>query len=510
MKRPFSIVLACIACLLLCACTAPEKTLDKGETRVVTYSQFGAVGDGVTDDLDAIVRTHEYANDHGYAVRADENARYYLGGRGSATIRTDTDWGNAEFIVDDRAVDPEERSVNLFVVASDRPSYQPELPAGYFLKAGQTSVGLTFSTPVLLYLENSEIKEYIRYGKNTNNGTARQEIVLVDEEGNVDPATPILKDYDRVTKLVVYPTDDAPIAVRGGVFTTIANDAPISASYYGRGIDVHRSNATVSGVRHFVTQEGESGSPYKGFFVVNYANNVTFENCVLTGHKVYTNIKPTGAVSQGTYDTQAAHSNAVIWRNCTQSNSVTDTTYWGVMASNFCKNLSMTGCNLSRFDAHQGVYNATVTDTVLGQILTVIGEGTLLLERVERLTGDHFVQLRADYGSSWKGEVVFTDCVMHASSDRFYLIQASWNDWEFGYPCYLPSVTVENLRVDGATRRYVYSSVTGATAAAVQKSKNPLNMPVGVTLIDTEGFELSANTTGLFSAVPFFSHTEMR
>lgn len=505
MRRMFSVALACIVSLLLCACGAHEQ----GETRVVTYSQFGAVGDGVTDDLGAIMRTHEYANEHGLAVRADEDARYYLGGEGSATIRTDTDWGDAEFIVDDRAVDPEERSVNLFVVSSDRPSYRPELPAGYSLKAGQTSVGLTFSSPVLLYLANSGIKEYIRYGKNANGGTSRQEIVLADEEGNVDPDTPILKDYDRVTDMVAYPIDDDPITVRGGIFTTIANDAPISASYYGRGIDVRRSNTTVSGVRHFVTQEGESGSPYRGFFVANYASNVTFENCVLTGHKVYTNIKPTGAVSQGTYDTQAAHCNAVTWKNCTQSNSVTDTAYWGVMASNFCKNLYMTGCNLSRFDAHQGVYNATVTDTVLGQILTVIGEGTLLLERVERLSGDHFVQLRADYGSSWKGDAIFTDCVMHTTSDRFYLIQASWNDWDFGYPCYLPSVTVENLRVDGATRKYVYSAVTGTAAEEVQRSKNPLHMPDGVTLIDTDGFELSANTTDLFSAVPFFLHTEM-
>lgn len=506
MKKTFAFAIALAVCVPLCGCV-PEK---EEEPRTVTYAQFGAAGDGVTDDFGAIMRAHDYANEHGCKVRADENARYYLGGEGCAVICTDTDWGNAEFIVDDRAVDPDRRGTDLFTVAPDREPYEAELPADFSLKAGQTSLGLSFSTPALVYLENSEVKEYIRYGKNANGGTARQEIVVTDEAGNVDPDTPILKDYDKVTKMTVYPTGDAPVTVRGGIFTTIANDAPVSASYYARGINVRRSDTTLSGIRHFVTEEGETGSPYKGFFAVNYANQVTIENCVLTGHKVYTNIKPTGAVSQGTYDTQAAHSNAVTWKNCTQSNSVTDTAYWGVMASNFCKNLCMTGCVLSRFDAHQGVYNATVSDTALGQTLSIIGEGTLTLERVERLKGDHFLQLRADYGSSWNGEVIFTDCVMHATSDNFYLVQASWNDWDFGYPCYLPSVTAENLRVEGAKRKYVYSAVTGETASRVQKSKNPLNMPLGITLVDTEGFELSANASGLFSAVPFFSRTQTR
>ncbi len=501
MKRPATVVLLAFACACLCACLpqTPEK-----EEVYVTYAQFGAVGDGVTDDLPAIVRTHDYANEHGCAVRADGNARYYLGGTGTATVRTDTDWGNAEFLVDDRAVDPDDRAANLFRIASDKTAYNVELPDGYSLKAGQKSLGIEFGESVLLYLEDKDIKEYIRYGKNTNDGTARQEIVLADAAGNVDADTPILKDYGRLTKMTAYPADDAPITVRGGIFTTIANDAPISASYYGRGIDIRRSNTTLADVKHYVTQEGDHGSPYRGFYSVNYADNVTIENCVLTGHKVYTNIKPTGAVSQGTYDTQAAHCNRVTWRGCTQSNSVTDTAYWGVMASNFCKNLCMTGCTLSRFDAHQGVYNATVTDTVLGQILTIIGEGSLVIERVERLSGDHFLQLRADYGSTWKGEVLFSDCVMHATSDNFYLVQASWNDWDFGYPCYLPSVTVEGLRVEGAKRKYVFSAVTEKSATAVRTSKNPLSMPAGVTLIDTEEFALTANKTGLFDDVPLY------
>lgn len=208
MKKFLLSVLIGALLFTLLACTPQESVY-------VTYSEFGAAGDGVTDDLGAIIRTHDYANEHGLAVRVDEGARYYLGGKGTATIRTDTDWGNAEFIVDDTAVDPDDRGENLFVVASDKRSHSVELPAGYSLRAGQENVGLTFSEPCLLLPVNDDVREYIRYGKNTNDGTAQQEVLLVDKEGNVDPDTPILKDYGRVTKMTAYPADDRPITVKG-------------------------------------------------------------------------------------------------------------------------------------------------------------------------------------------------------------------------------------------------------------------------------------------------------
>ena len=55
---------------------------------VVTYEQFGAVGDAVADDADAIRRAHEYANAHGLKVQGRADARYRIGAveRSSLTI----------------------------------------------------------------------------------------------------------------------------------------------------------------------------------------------------------------------------------------------------------------------------------------------------------------------------------------------------------------------------------------------------------------------------------------
>jgi hypothetical protein len=83
----------------------------------VRYSDFGAKGDGETDDLDAIAKAHEYANKQGLAVSADDDAVYYIGGGDkTVVIETDTDFGSARFIIDDMAV--KNRQANIFTVRS--------------------------------------------------------------------------------------------------------------------------------------------------------------------------------------------------------------------------------------------------------------------------------------------------------------------------------------------------------------------------------------------------------
>lgn len=62
--------------------------------------------DGKTDDINSIAAAHAFANLHGLPVKADENASYYIGGKErTAEIRTSTDFGSANFIIDDTEVE---------------------------------------------------------------------------------------------------------------------------------------------------------------------------------------------------------------------------------------------------------------------------------------------------------------------------------------------------------------------------------------------------------------------
>ena len=183
--------------------------------------------------------------------------------------------------------------------------------------------------------------------------------------------------------------------------------------------------------------------------------------------------------------------NEIVFKNCRQTNSITDAAYWGIMGSNYCKNLTYDGCIFSRFDAHQGTYNATIINSEIGhQKLSIIGQGTLYIENTV-FHSDTVVALRADYGSTWQGEIIFKNIKINNVGTPI-LINAGWNNHYFGYTCYLPAKIV----VDGITlanKDYFYvlpnlpSHVDDPLIDGIE-NKNPLQL--------TETIVIASNPNG--------------
>ena len=109
--------------------------LDK---KIVCYEDFGAVGDGITDDYDAISRAHAYANEHGLDVVTDSSKTYYIGdtsidentAKPTVIIKTNVDFGKSHFIIDDRyfpSTSPVKNTL-IFKVQRENPPvvYTPE------------------------------------------------------------------------------------------------------------------------------------------------------------------------------------------------------------------------------------------------------------------------------------------------------------------------------------------------------------------------------------------------
>ena len=166
--------------------------------RYVTYERFGAVGDGVHDDLEAIVKAHAAANEWKLPVKAGSGKTYFIGGGAAvAEIRTDVDWGDACFIIDDR--DCEMLQQPIFTVVSD--SESREIPSVKSLRKGQENLGVKLRHRSLVVVQDSTQRVYIRKGKNQNSGTPKREIILVEPSGAIDPGTALVWDYDRITGL---------------------------------------------------------------------------------------------------------------------------------------------------------------------------------------------------------------------------------------------------------------------------------------------------------------------
>ncbi len=427
----------------------------------VTYEDFGAVGDGKADDFDAIVNTHEYANENGLSVFACETATYYIGGAAkTAYIKTDTDWSTAQFIIDDTSV--ENRSAWVFNIAPSQSAKNITDKVASSLAIDAENIGTSLDGKSLVVLTDSNVKRYIRKGLNQNSGSNQTDVIIADENGKISPDTPLIWDFDAITGATAYPIDSETLTVKGGSFTTIANNAPSEYTYYTRGIQVRRSNTVIDGIYHDIINEGSSGAPYSAFVSLSCCADVTVRNSTFTGHKKYSTIGSAGSgVSMGTYDIGAATAVNAKFINCNQTNDITDIDYWGIAGTNYCKNLVYDGCALSRFDAHQGVLNATIRNSVLGHHgIKLIGSGTALIENTTVLAED-FVDLRPDYGSTWNGDLIIRNCRYYPAGVSLHIINAeNSEDHDFGYTCYLPQrIEIDGLYVHRMGNNYLFNMV---------------------------------------------------
>lgn len=488
--------------------------------KIVTYEEFGAVGDGVADDFLALRAAHAYANENGLCVKGAPNKKYRIhetvvdGAVEKIVIKTDTDWQGAEIIIDDSDLAPwDERKMHLHHVIEVESDYdqfviedEATLKRLVGIGDGTKKIDLKLGYPALLILLNKNHRVFKRYGKAYGSqilGAYQSELIVVDGEGNVDESTEFMFDYNDLTSVTVIRTDIKPITVGNGIVTTLACRTGLSRiedgdpknyyHYYFRGITVHRSHTTVKNVHHRVLGEvtleeqagGLLGPSYYGFFNGSEADEVTFLDCILQGRRYYH--------VQGTYDFSGRMVNKIRLINCHQSNfylenekgetvtsmAISELTgwriCWGIGGTNYCKNMEYIGCTLSRFDAHAGLVNGKIIDTKIN-FIALTGKGFMELRGVKLINiggashvDRNLVYLRDDYGSDWQGEVLIKDCEIDTEVDDFDLFNFTYANHDFGYKCYLPSATIDNLRLTNGNektklnfvRRYFFDAEPG-------------------------------------------------
>ena len=447
----------------------------KNVNDIIHYSDFGAIGDGVTNDFFAIKAAHDAANERRAFVMADKGAKYYIGRTNgeSVIVKTDVDFLDAEFIVDDSIIefDTPDRNAPLFIIAPEtEPCTHGEdseivkaICAAGGIKSTDKKLAYNLGYDAMLIPVDDNKRVYRRLGATSNPGGPQKEVVFVHADATIDSDTPVLLDYDNVTSVIEYRVDDTPITIKGGVFTTIANAAPREYTYYQRNIFIARSNTTIDGVEHYVKNETDTGAPYHGFITVEGVNRVFVRNAVLTGHKTYR--ETSGRSYMGSYDINIRYANAVTFENCKQTNFFVDGVpsangrVWGIMGSNYSKNLSYRNCVLTRLDAHAGVYNASVIDSQITYI-RLTGGGTFRLEG-STVYGNEIVSLRADYGCTWRGDVIIKNTTL-VNGKTVNIFNAKWQGWHnFGYQVYHPqNVLIDNLMLKTPADIYVFNDIT--------------------------------------------------
>ena len=470
---------------------------EKVDYKNLYYKDFGAEGDGYTDDFFALMACHDQANAYGHTVNAESGATYYLGegsGYSSITVQTDTNWNGCKFIFDDSTIaapecdpatgkqisgsmgDPEYYTP-IFSISNSKSTvhYGASNTPIKSLYEGATNIGFAPGYEAIIKPYNSNIYHFIRWGLNQNSGSAQNEVIHVDAEGNIDPMTPVQWNYDVITKLSIVNAEEEPITINGGDnrqthVETKFNGAPSFYTYYKRNIQITRSNVTIKNIRHTIIEEGETGAPYTGFIYIADANNVNVDGCEFQCPKGYRTIGSAGeSVGMGTYEICAATSTNILWSNCTQSNLYKEDGSMqsdGMMGTNYCKNLMFDNMVVCSFDAHCGTYNASLRNSTC-EHLNFIGEGTIILENMNILANPagNAIVLRSDYGSTWQGDLIIKGLNMkYYSRTSFSVVNAQWVNHFFGYQTYLP----ENIYLEDFKLTKVGWEVNPATGQRIE------------------------------------------
>lgn len=499
-------------------------TIYEKEVSVVYYEDFGASGNGSKDDFEAIYNTHIYANDGGQTVKSKGGAlaNYYIKPSSftkTIPVKTNVNLNGCTFTIDDVGNDAFENhglhfftllrdheevvfaDINKDVVVLDPETGLPALDSKGQVKMttdgvvdderfqniklmnkteenkDDPNVYQDFSWLVeagvlvedsLIRLTNSLHRDFIRHGSNQNSGNQRTDVFVVSKDGTISEDTPIVYEFENISKIEIFRTDDKTITIENGNFVNICCKTVQDTYYvtpngvrttyandwvgYQRTLGLFRCNTVVRNLTHSMKNEPVVGSipngsgyikdslhnnygsrhesyPYYGFLYIYNTYNFNAYDCQLTGHTTYYEDKPATAstgwqipnpVPMGTYDLIVEYSSHVYLHNVVQVNSSSPTTgladgrYWGIMSSNGARNMFFYDCKINRFDAHRGFWNAELYNTEIGHSFQVVGGGTLIADGVTKWTKGNFLMFRGDYGATFNGDIILKDCVYEA------------------------------------------------------------------------------------------------
>ena len=468
----------------------------------------------------------------------------------------------------------------------------------------------------MLEITCSSHKDYIRHGANENAGSPRTDMVIINTDGTLADDTPVVFDFDMVTDIRIYRVDDKALTIENGIFKNICCRVVESTTYdkeiknddgttttittthankyhsYKRGFGVYRSNVTFKNIDHEMLDEPGLGSypegcgytpdekhygsngnlaygsrhesyPYYGFFLVDNVYNLNVKDSSLDGHTTYYEDKPatlsTGGskpnpVPMGSYDFVLEYSCNVTFTNVVQKaeTGLGDSKYWGIMSSNGSRNLTFEGCEINRFDAHKGFWNATLRNTTIGHSFNVIGGGTLIADGVTKVAGDTFISLRSDYGATFRGDMILKNCVVEAHpsyntdkggtytagkrTNNIYIIKSGFNIkndgwsndnsagaywlWDFGYTCYMPeNITIENFQSYAKKKTYLFNDlpdvifektyVEGQTPTKTTV-KNSYQITKSITYVNMTPFTVCPGTTSAPSGMGTYTYNKLK
>ena len=400
----------------------------------VTYDMFK---DDMLSDEEVIKQAHLFANENNLPVKNTRGV-YHIESLREIPIKTSTDWGNTEIHINEEF--STKRGVFIVENEEERYTLPPNALPSLSLRKGQKVI------PELAPYEHCFIViVYNTYvvRSSTDDRVYDRDFFYVTNGGKI--IGDITQNSASITAIHVHPVSGKKITIKGGVFHLSGETSKIEpAGYIRSGIEIRRSNVTITN-QEVRFDEDVSSNNRSGFYYISNCYNVEIDGVGV----------PPVNTTPGGYGIGGDNVLNLSLNNIRGEGHEK----WGLIGTNFIRNLYVNNCNVNRIDIHYGGWNVYINNSNIGNRgIHLQGGGDLFITNT-LVNSATFIVFRGDYGSTWDGDVRISNGTLkpYNGEDSIYSIIGHGFDYNHIYNkelIFTRSVSIQDFTFD-------FSELTG-------------------------------------------------
>lgn len=408
-----------------------ESQLAQTENKVgVSYAEFGAVLDGVTDDTVAIRSAHAYANTHGLPI-IQRNATFVL--NGEVEVKTSVDLTGSTLITSwvDLATIEYNRTSYLYKITGElAQDITSQLVQTEFTKGATTipSLGSFKSGAIVI---NTMGLDLLRNDNGVTQNVYKKESNAIAENSGGNLVYPLTKDYSVATSFqVLYKPFQEQLTFK--MPKLILKDAKIYSL-----IRSERNNVEVKYGAIEEQLTAETGiSPIYTIVEFYESHNINIDNvsCPIIGR------------NQKTGDNGLGYLFLFTKTSKIRINNVTQLYGWSGINGNWFRDVTITASNILSVNGHANTYDVTVKDCRIYKDVQIHGGGILDIDNTifEGRGASVAITTRKDYASEFEGLIRVRNS---ESINSIYFVQLNDVTHDCGRKVYLPDVEIVNCHM---------------------------------------------------------------
>lgn len=409
---------------------AVARTQQDKDREIVSVKDFGAIGDGVTDDTVAVRAAHVYANSVNAPVSYNGIDRIALQADAQIPMKTSTDFSGCELVILGGVMTPPSFSTfnTLYLITDDDcpiETYTGAMTGSNLIEGSRSPCFNIFNGHGVAVIQANLITVPDR--DKTGTMEYRQAFKINRQGIASHPLSRDLSGSAANMEMTYRRTSKKRLSIRNVSLTD-------GAWNNQRVFKINRCNVDISGFSVlFDDPDTFSFDNICELISIYHGCDIVINDFTTTGRRY--------VGSQASY-CLAIYSGADIYVN--RMNAVSG---WGATGTDDVSGLYFSDSILNRVDAHSSGHNIFVNNCDLHDMGVVYGWGGGIISVTNsRLHDCSAISTREDYGGQFFGNLVVDNCQFHSAATTIYAVDFSTNPMGASSTIYAPrEIRVSNI-----------------------------------------------------------------